>query len=119
MKTRLEELAIAFREHEVTNENQIGDLTNQLDQVFTEEKGKLQIEKSQNAKGQSKMLNQLRDDTARYKSEAELSKQTTSSKQQQATTLAAMTLSEQSVWTLPQLQVLHLWKVGKLVWPLW
>ncbi len=80
MATRLEKLAIAFREHEATNENQIGELTNRLDQAFTEEKEKWQIGKSQNAKGQSKMLNQLRDDTARYKSEAELSKQTASSK---------------------------------------
>ncbi len=61
---------------------------------FTEEKRKWQIEKSQNTKGQSKMLNQLRDDTVRYKSEAELSKQTASSKQQQAAALATTTLSE-------------------------
>ncbi len=36
METRLEELAIAFREHKTTNENQIGELTNRLDQAFTE-----------------------------------------------------------------------------------
>ena len=97
METRLEELAIAFPEHtptEVTNENQIGELTNRLDQAFTEEKEKWQIGKSQNAEWQSKMLNQLRDDAAIYKSEAELSKQTASSKQQKAAALATTTLSE-------------------------
>ncbi len=40
------------------------------------------------------MLYQLRDDTSRYKSEADLSKPTTSSKQQQAVALVTTTLSE-------------------------
>jgi hypothetical protein len=90
----MEELAIAFREHKALNLKQIGELTNRLEQAFTEEKEKWQIGKSQNAEWQSKMLNQLRDDTARYKSEAELSKQTASSKKQQAAALATTTLSE-------------------------
>jgi hypothetical protein len=94
METRLEELAISFPEHKSTNENQIGELTNRLDQAFTEEREKWQIGKSQNAEWQSKMLYQLRDDTARYKSEADLSKPTASSKQQQAAALATTTLSE-------------------------
>ena len=52
METRLEELAIAFPEHtptEVTNENQIGELTNRLHQASTEEKEERQVGKSQNA----------------------------------------------------------------------
>jgi hypothetical protein len=94
METRLEELAFAFRGHKSTNENQIGGLTNRLDQAFTEEKEKWQRGKSQNAEWQSKVFSQLRDDTSRYKSEAELSKPTASSKQQQAAALATTTLSE-------------------------
>ena len=80
METRLEELAFAFRGHKSTNENQIGGLTNRLDQAFTEEKEKWQRGKSQNAEWQSKVFSQLRDDTSRYKSEAELFKKTVSSK---------------------------------------
>jgi hypothetical protein len=44
-----EELAIASREHKATNENQIGELKNRVDQTFTKEKEKRQIGKSQNA----------------------------------------------------------------------
>jgi hypothetical protein len=40
------------------------------------------------------VFSQLRDGTSRYKSEAELSKPTASSKQQQAAALATTTLSE-------------------------
>jgi hypothetical protein len=46
------------------------------------------------------MLNQLRDDTSRYKSEAELSKQTTNRKQQQAEVLTITTLSESKLMGL-------------------
>ena len=49
LETKLEELAVVFREHKTTNEDQIGELTNRLDQSFTEEKEMWQIGKSQNA----------------------------------------------------------------------
>ncbi len=38
METKLEGLTVVFREHKVTNEYQIGEFTNRLDQPFTEEK---------------------------------------------------------------------------------
>jgi hypothetical protein len=53
------------------------------------------------------MLNQLRDDTARYKSEAELSKQTASSKQHQAAAIATTTtLSEHKQMGLDKVAIL-------------
>ncbi len=81
LETKLEEVVVVFREHKVTNKNQIGNLTNRLDQAFTEENEMKQIGKSQNTEWKSKMSNQLREDTASYKGETELSAYTVSSKQ--------------------------------------
>ena len=63
LETKFEELAVDFREHKTTNKDQIGELTNRLDQTITEEKEIWQIGKSQDAEWQSKTSNQLRDDT--------------------------------------------------------
>ena len=90
----MEELAVVFQEHKVTNKNQIEEFTNRMDQAFAEEKEMWQIGKSPNVQWQSKMSNQLQDVTAQSKmsnqlqdvtshckGEAEFSGQTTSSKQ--------------------------------------
>ncbi len=75
METKLEGLTVSFREHKTTNKYQIGEITNSLDQPFTEEKERWKTEKSQNTEGHSERSNQW-DDTSRYKSETELSGQT-------------------------------------------
>ena len=89
-------MEVAFREHKATNKDQIGELTSRLDQAFTEKKEMWQIGKSLNAEWQSKMSNQLRDDAARCKGEAELSAQTASSKQMDLITTVISIATEES-----------------------
>ena len=67
MQKKLEDLAVAFQEHKTTKEYQIAELTNRLDQAFTEEKEMCQIGKSQIAESWLTMSKHLRDNVVSYK----------------------------------------------------